>query len=91
MLISNFMMNSQKGDEERLYLTELDMFCVHFGSRIFHYYETNFSDFRINKAWNLLKDKKNRQGYKNRQAFQREPGQAEASAHIGERCSGRAV
>lgn len=35
MLISNFMMNSQKGDEERLYLTELDMFCVHFGSRIY--------------------------------------------------------
>ncbi|MBM6848586.1 hypothetical protein H6A00_16190 [Bacillus licheniformis] len=28
-------MNSQKGDEERLYLTELDMFCVHFGSRIY--------------------------------------------------------
>lgn len=41
------------------YLTELDMFYDPFRVKdMIHFYETQFSDFRINKAWDLLKDMK---------------------------------
>lgn len=41
------------------YLTELDMFYDPFRVKdMIHFYETQFSDFCINKAWDLLKDMK---------------------------------
>lgn len=50
---------ARKETKNIAYLTELDMFYDPFRVKdMIHFYETQFSDFRINKAWDLLKDMK---------------------------------
>ncbi|AGN35442.1 hypothetical protein BLMD_05170 [Bacillus paralicheniformis] len=63
--VQRFWSISLKADSARkemkniAYLTELDMFYDPFRVKdMIHFYETQFSDFRINKAWDLLKDMK---------------------------------